>query len=90
MVYLLLFIWFSLGFVCGYIANKNRVEDAIKVADKLLAERNTVSPGIIRRPSAQKLYEKQLPPKEREGLQAMRESLQQVPELNDTGKFRPQ
>jgi len=48
---------------------------------------NTVQPGIVKRPSAGELLAKDEPPEKKEADSAMRESLDQIPELREAKKI---
>lgn len=74
-------LFLILGFISGYIARKDDVEKVIEQVKKEIQDRNTVKPGVIKRPTGVQLAEKRLPIKEQEGNNAMRETLAQFPEL---------
>ncbi len=77
-----------LGYLFGSRTNPKTVikdniqtitKEVMKEAEKQVA---TEQPsGAIKRPSAQALYEKNRPEKEREGLEAMKEAMDKVPDL---------
>lgn len=90
---MILFIEFLLvyciGFVAGYLTNKTQTEVAV---DKILQNAkkmfpdNSLKAGIIRRPTAKDLEKRNLPQKIKETRDAMVETLDKIPELQEMRK----
>lgn len=82
-------IWFCIGFFCGYISQKEKIDTYTKTTyDEFVRRarelgRPPIQPGIIHRPSANQLKLRSEPTIVREEKQAIRESLDQIPELQE-------
>lgn len=78
---------YALGFLAGYCSPKDDVIKTTKELERLAriptAQDNTVKPGIIHRPTAKQLADRNLPKSVKEGREAMRETLDQIPELQE-------
>ncbi len=81
----------SLVYGAGYLHGKNKgieeaVEDIVHESSstiKKVMPHKTVNPGVIRRPTARELINRNEPIKIKQAKEAMKESLDEIPELQE-------
>ena len=88
-LFLCFLITYLIGFIAGWLVNKPQAEEAVgstlSRVKKLLPD-NRIKPGIIRRPTAQDLEKRNIPEKVKQGHEAMIETLNKIPELQEMRK----
>lgn len=90
-IFLFCLVSYALGFIAGYFSNHpGAINTAVTISGHTISNTiksvlpdNTVRPGIIRRPTAKDLENRNLPQKVKDERAAMKETLDQIPELQE-------
>jgi succinate dehydrogenase/fumarate reductase flavoprotein subunit len=87
--FLLFFFTYLVGYVAGYYASKEvgervlEASQAVREGVKKLLPDNRIKPGIIKRPTAKDLEERNTPQHIKEGREEMKKVLDTIPELQE-------
>lgn len=94
MIYFLFLLTYLIGYIAGYFNGKHQdsLEAVVDILGKTTTSiKNKVKPtmqtGVIKNPTAKDLYERKLPNHVREGKQAMKETLDKIPELQKAKEY---
>lgn len=84
--FLFLIVYF-IGYLAGYFNNHNvekilsQTGQNISQGIKKILPDNRIKPGILKRPSVKELADRKVPQSVKDGREAMKETLEQIPEL---------